>query len=298
MREHKGFDFMECDSIYLLRALIDGETVETAQRLGPMQKYTVAQLEEQAVKLLKDPSVELQMDVEPELPFSDEEDMYLLVFKELRETGMSEREFIEEFGHHFRIRRKWGDLKKRLEELERQSEDDVKRVLARNAAVIVSGNAPPMGTVSGEQVDADIARMERSMRFLSVGAFKYDSIAMFANESVVYYMCTRCVVIGLGSNKHQVVVDLRFFDDSVPLIRLERMEITVVFHEDGCFYATNTGKTCFRINGTIIEPGKTSRIPNSAVFDVADVLFVFMINETKVAQIMSDLERKMAALDC
>ena len=296
MREHKGFDFMECDSVCLLRALIDGETVESAQRLAPLQKYTVAQLEEQAAKLLKDPLVEVPVDAEaPGLPFSDEEDMYLLVFKELRETGMSEREFVEEFGHHFRIRRKWGELRKRLEELEMASEDDIKRVLARNAAVIVSGNVPPMG-LSGEQVDAEIARMEKSMRFLSVGVFKYDSIAMFANESVVYYMCTRCVVIGLGSNKHQVVVDLRFFDDRVPLISLERMEITVVFHEDGCFYATNTGKTCFRINGTIVDPGKTSRIPNSAVFDVADVLFLFLINETKVAQIMSDLEKRMAAL--
>ena len=308
MNEHKcpiikpgpvtQFGFMESDSLCLFRCLLDGETIESAQRHKTLQKYTIPQLEEQASKLLKNPPLDLLAhgQDDPTPPFTDEEDMYVLAFLQLHEKGMTEDEFFTEFGYHFPIRRTRLEFKERLEHMKNASEGDVKDLIARCATKIIDEQSGYFRTVLPPDIDASLESLEQSMKYISAGAFKHDSLGMFVNENVSYYMCARRVVIGVGSQAHAVTVDLRFFDERVPVKHLERVEIELVFEEDGKFYALNSGCSEFRINGTIIERGKCTRVPNYAVFDIENVLFVFLINEEKVSNIMAQLEKKMLEL--
>ena len=175
MNEHKcpiikpgpvtQFGFMESDSLCLFRCLLDGETIESAQRHKTLQKYTIPQLEEQASKLLKNPPLDLLAhgQDDPTPPFTDEEDMYVLAFLQLHEKGMTEDEFFTEFGYHFPIRRTRLEFKERLEHMKNASEGDVKDLIARCATKIIDEQSGYFRTVLPPDIDASLESLEQSM---------------------------------------------------------------------------------------------------------------------------------------
>lgn len=280
---------------FLVTALVDGSLYGPCQP-PPLRKYGPAELVSQSSRVLRSSiaSTSIPCLSETVEDFTDEEDVYLMAFRGLSKVCLAD--FLVEFGHHFRFRRTLEQIQARLDVLTGFSELELERIVeahGRRLTLIERGFPVPLPV---SFPDVEIAALEASMKYLAVGAFGSDTLALFAGDEAVFTMRHQCVTIGAGGVGRRVMVDLRGFDERVPVSTLTRFAAVVMFMEDGCFYIENTGRKTFAVNGTDIPPGSVAKVPDQSIFDFADVIFMFLIATETVQAITNEFNSKIAGI--
>lgn len=282
--------FNETDAIHLINAIIAGLSVDEAQRTPELQKYTRSEISSAYEKYIHDPPKSISWPESTTMqPFSVEEDFHVLGFKKLIETGLKELRIVREFIGKIPINRTAAEIYKRMSELSQASEDEIERIINEYAKQLIEQEDGVDGTIAVD--DAEIDRLENHFNFIVSGRFKHESIAMLAGSSAVYYMCFRTVTIGIGA---RVMVNLGNFESGVPEESLNGFNAVVTFESNGNFYIQNKGRRAFRVNGSLIEPQRYTILENRAILDFENVLFLFIIDEAKVADIIKTLNAKLA----
>lgn len=292
-REHVYSDsmkFNQRDGVHLINAIMAGLSAEEAQRTPELQKYTTNEIRSAYREYIHNPpkSIASPESLSTSPPFSLEEDFHILGFKHLLATGSSEIDLVREFTGKIPINRTAEEIYRRLGEL---AESDTERIIDEYAKQLISQED---GVDTPLAVDEDeLNRLERHFHIVASSKFARDAIAMFAGSNAVYYMCFRTVTIGIGA---KVMVNLANFESGVPQERLRGFDSVVTFLCDGRFVMENKGWREFRVNGTLVSPGQYTVLENRAMLDFNDVLFLFIINERKVMDIVKALYDRLSVL--
>lgn len=284
--------FSDTDSVHLINAILAGLSVDEAQRTPELQKYTRQEISSAYTKYIHDPPKAVSLEESDSMrPFSVEEDFHILGFKRLLETGVKELNIVREFVGKIPINRTAKEIYQRMRELSQASEDEIDHIVDEYAKQLIEQEDGIDPTIVVD--DAELDRLEKHFDIIVCGRFERESIAMFAGSNAVYYMCFRTVTIGTGQN---CMVNLDNFEPDLTKDSMTGFDAVVTFESNGDFYIQNKGRREFRVNGSLIEPQRYTRLENRAILDFRDIIFVFIINEKKVSDIISTVDAKLAQL--
>jgi hypothetical protein len=137
-------------------------------------------------------------------------------------------------------------------------------------------------------VDLEIAQLTAQLPSLVEGLFGPCDLAVLRTEMVQFYMRERFIVIGRGTMKTQISVNLGFITPNV-CPHISRKQASIQLMCDGSFYIANIGSAIFRTNGKIIEPGQHALLPTGALLDFCGIILLFIPNTSLVQQIVAQL---------
>ena len=284
---------------------------EQAQLIIPgLEKFTITDLKIAFSKYLKDPP-QLKSPSNEILytePFTPDEDCALLLF--LRSNKKNIIDFLEEFGQNIHPYRSLTSIKRRIDQLKKMSSKEIDQIIDKLTAEIIkeeeismindqneemtkygltpvnfyhvkSNYSPAIPRSPGKHIDQEIDDLMKKAPILSYGGATSDHnmefLATLRGENVSYAMRREAILIGRATNYHEVDIDLTNERDK-SIIHISRLLAIISFLQDRNFYIENIGNRPFRVNGVIINPGKICRIPQYAILDFSNVMFMFIPN--------------------
>ena len=115
--------------------------------------------------------------------------------------------------------------------------------------------------------------------------FTNGELALLVSESYVFSMVRSRVSIGYSRNFNEVDIDLRLAA-TADCCHISKKQAVLSFLQNGHFYIENIGSSIFRVNGVIIPPKKVACLPEMALLDFCDQLYIFIPNTQLVNKIM------------
>lgn len=285
-----------------------------------LEKYTQQQIREMYQLILHNPPEEFEQPVLPQPPFKPEEDICLLSYIN-NKSNQTFEQFMSQFGsilNPIRTKDSIEDRISQLESLDKKEIDEIYEECAKQTVneerlyKSITQTAPPLtkGSVAhptkeqcrclpdpiprfikNPNLESEINSIEKTSLQLISYLFEKNELALLMNEKVRYSMKNRFIIIGRQSDDESMDnnVDIGFFDTLV-CDHVSRVQASIQFMHDGHFYCQNIGQGVFRINGSIIPSMKVARVPDGAIFDFCNIIFLFFINHRLVKRIMSEMD--------
>lgn len=251
-------------------------------------------------------------------PFSLEEDAVILIFMRLF-PKLPISNIIQEFPGIFPIYRSIAEIKSRLYELKMLPNEQLNQIYDKFSKEIAYekffGLSCPSEPVNIDEKDAavnrfiqcrcnyqpfvhqqlsdeskqELAELQSTSELHWQSQFTPNDLAILRSEKLVFYMRREAIMIGRGTLDFDVDVNLSEFGER-SCVHISRHQAVITFRPDFNFYITNIGNRIFRVNGVIIQPGKTCRLHDDYLLDFSGILFIFYSNKQLIEDIKMEVD--------
>ncbi|KAH0790434.1 microspherule protein 1 [Histomonas meleagridis] len=275
------------------------------QILNPLQQYTKSEIKSHWHSILHAPPevVFKPEDIDIKVKFDLEEDYLLLTYIRLKDT-ISLDDFIQKFISNFKQIHSRESIIQRIQELELLDETQKQNIITRftNQTIdefqfhtyMTHTNSSPVnyptrhGIMENHDVlDESISYLQHNLQFYAFPNNDDSTLALLRSETYEYTMHRRTILIGRGSHCD---VNLLLECPSNSL-HISRNQAILSFMQDYNFYLENIGTVPFRVNGALILPTATCRLPSGAILDFSDTLLMFIPN-LRFIESMSEMSKK------
>lgn len=130
----------------------------------------------------------------------------------------------------------------------------------------------------------ELSELENFLPMTETTYFDGSELAILLSETAYYKITTVTVTIGYRRYIAELNIDLSLICDH-DCSHISHNQAIITFLEDYRFYIENIGTQVFRVNGVIVPPNKCAHLPNYAILDFCDLLFMFIINKNKISEI-------------
>ncbi|EAY16820.1 hypothetical protein TVAG_447790 [Trichomonas vaginalis G3] len=141
----------------------------------------------------------------------------------------------------------------------------------------------PRGPVS-QEASGIIEQYHPHIGLLGQPKFGPTDLAMLRGEDIYFLIRNAAVVLGRGTEKEPVDIDLMYGMDR-RCTHISRYQAIISLLPDFCFYIENIGQRAFRVNGVIIPPSAVARLPEGALLDFSGALYIFIPNNELIAKL-------------
>jgi hypothetical protein len=288
-----------------------------AQLIIPgLEKYTLFDIEESFKKCLKiaPPTTKIIEDLPFEDLFTLEEDFLLLSSVRF---NYDINVLLSKYGSSFhQVRSKTSLLKRREqlkamkpEEKERIIDDMTKMIIAEDAYFLSTENTSEMEEERvkpedfihlrcsyeaeekrkpAEHINGEIDKLMKVSKIIAGSCVtkndRFSELATLRGANVYYSIKREAVLIGRATSFADIDIDLAF-EGEKSCLHVSRRQAILYFLYDCNFYIENVGNRPFRVNGFLINPGKTCRVSPFAILDFSGILLMFIPNEKFIDEI-------------
>ncbi|OHT00332.1 hypothetical protein TRFO_08000 [Tritrichomonas foetus] len=282
-----------------------------------LEKFTQQQIQEMYAAMLQCPTGDLDQTELLRTPFSLEEDIAILHYLK---SNMNLEDMVARFGFVFDPTRTKKSLEQRAEFLSRLPPEKIEEIfdkfstetvveerfsesIMQNNVRLASGaphhpskeqcycckDIKPTGP-RNPKLDDEIEQIKPAATSLINSIFSYNDLAFLMNEKIRFSMKNKFIIIGRQTDDNSMDndIDLGLFN-SLVCEHVSRLQATIQFMHNGKFYVENIGQNAFRINGDVIYPTQIAEVPDQAIFDFNNTIFIFFINHDLVNTIMKEL---------
>ena len=148
--------------------------------------------------------------------------------------------------------------------------------------------------------DSEINLIDSYKNVIAQCKFTTHELAALISETCIVKMMRSRMTIGYSHQFYETDFDLRLASPT-ECCHISKKQAIISFLPDGCFYIENIGSAIFRVNGVIIPPKKVAHIPDYALLDFCDQLYIFVPNTELTTKIhnsyLQSMQRKKKSLD-
>lgn len=324
IQSHKPITTIQKEIVPKIISSMMAVPYQYAQALVPgLEQFTQQQIKEMYDIILHSPPENIPEPAIIQFPFTPEEDVILLSYINKTPKLLFD-DFINKYGFAFNPSRTKSSIQTRIFQLKNFSPDQIDKIyedfasstvkeermydsIVQESPQLIKGYPSnpnkeqcyclentilkSLKSVRNPNLDEEVNAIKDSALGLISKRFESNDLAILINEHVKFSMKHRFLILGRQSSSdvQDNDIDLSYFNSMV-CTHVSRTQATIQFMEDGKFYCKNIGDAPFRINGTLILPKNITIVQNNAIFDFANTIFLFYINNDLVKSIMDELE--------
>ena len=120
--------------------------------------------------------------------------------------------------------------------------------------------------------------------------FTNHELAALISETCFVKMMRSRMTIGYSHQFYDTDFDLRLASNS-DCCHISKKQAIISFLPDGNFYIENIGSAIFRVNGVIVPPKKSATLPDLALLDFCDQLYIFVPNTELTTKIFNSYQQ-------
>ena len=307
----------------LLKALMvepPGEAQITMESLEIYSKNQLKQITKDLMK--KSPTFKFSADLPFTPEFTLDEDVCLLNYIRLYQKSKKKslEDFVREQSFLFRPCRTLAEIKERVGQLSKLSDEEKAEIIEKQVNQIVTEDLYFQSTeptteeqksygltsdafvtsrcfyepyhqppIRNPNVSKQIKQCESLLPIVTDSYFSNRCLAILRTEKTVYYMKREAITFGRESIDYDVDVDLSFEIEKT-CIHTSRVQAILSFLDDFNFYLENIGNRAFRVNGELIPPGDICMVNEGDIFDFSGVLLLFLPNKRLIEEIRQKLD--------
>ena len=285
---------------------------------GTKEMHTKHEIENHFKSMLvSPPKLRLQkLNPEVKIPFTTEEDYWILTYVS-KEWGQPIESVLKQYKSKFYPIHTKKEILERIEQIHNNTPEQNDEIITKFAHQILNEKLVAEACIEKSQKkinpmneqnvcmkliedkppftqDDEINELQNLFPMITNGVFKkMNVIAKLVSEKYSIDMPRSRLTIGFSHGFFETDVDLRLISDTeCPHISKKQAIISLL--PDCHFYIENIGNAVFRVNGVIIPPKKACLLPDLALLDFCDQLFMFVPNTKIVDKIRAAYKNSKA----
>ena len=135
-----------------------------------------------------------------------------------------------------------------------------------------------------EDIDNEIDKLNTILSYNLQQMFAPNDLAILISEDVKFSIKQQAVLLGRRTLDFDVDIDITSVVNK-KCSHVSKSQAIISFLEDCNFYIENIGKRAFRVNGVLLECGKTCMLKDGYLLDFSDCLFIFYSNTMLINEI-------------